>query len=131
MLADEFLDLYKEPLKKLSFDKVKLIKSLKNENNRNYYEFYGLFSLDIPNYFIHIEELQKNKNEILNYFKKLKDNYSVNFKKKYTKKVFNNGKLDNNWCFEYVFDFKPQNIIDYDFFSKDRMSIIIRGFGQF
>jgi len=129
MTLNDFLYVYKYPLSKLKLTGVKLLKDDTNDNGRDYYHFNGLFECQLPAPFLEIKD--DNKDKILKELNELKDEFSIEHKKKFTKKVFQDGKM-SKWTFVYTFDFAPNNIVMYDM-DKDKeiLTLQVLGYGQF
>ena len=133
MKVEEFLEIYKHPMSKLTFKGVKLIKADKNGVGRLYYHFIGKFELTALQQMVILENPNENKDVVLKALKTLtEDDVSLIYRKKFTRKV-KYGKNDNRkWKFDYVFDFNPFNIVDYNIDKeKELMELQVLGYGMF
>ena len=131
MNVNEFLEIYKHPMSKLMFKKVKFVRSEKTFTGRLYYHFIGLFEFVLPPTFSLVDNFNENKDELLSEIKKIDDDFSLVYRKKFTRKVKSNDK-NKKWKFEYMFDFNPKNIVDYEIDENDnKMKLQVIGYGIF
>ena len=127
----DFLTIYKSPFHKLVFDKVKLIRIDKPSFGSPYYHFIGRFRFSCNATILNNPQVLENKQSIVKGLHNVDDDFSVEFRKKFTRKVKNKGKL-NKWCFNYVFDFHPKNIVDFDIdVENNKLILEVSGYGLF
>lgn len=120
-MTKHFLKIYDYPFYKLKLLFVKNMGFVEN-SGKNYYNLHGKFKFKPPA-FILDEDLIANRIEILNGLLKAVE-ISKLFRKKYTKKII--GESTTN--FNFMFDLKPTNIIDFD--VEDEFIILtVKGFG--
>lgn len=127
MELKDFLQIYKNPLKRLEFSKVKLVETKRTETNKEYFVFFGVFKFDIPKCFENKKPICSE--EFINQLHELSEDFSVSYEKTFTRKI-KSGKETDRQEFNFVFDFKPQNIQNFCF-SEDKMFLVIKGYGQF
>lgn len=125
----DFLTIYKHPFHKLVFDKVRMIRIDKPMVGSPYYHFIGRFRMKCNAEILSNPEVLSNRQSIIKGLASVDDNFSVEFRRKFTRKLKKN-KDCNKWCFNYVFDFHPKNIVDFDI-SNGNLIIEVRGYGQF
>ena len=133
MKVEDFLEIYKHPMSRLVFKKVKLIKSDKNGTGRLYYHFIGQFEFVAIDSILSLSDPNADKDIVLKGLKALgDDNVSFVFRKKFTRKVKYKKSEEKKWKFEYIFDFKPFNVVDYNVDKKSkRMQLQVTGYGLF
>ena len=133
MKTEDFLEIYKHSMAKLLFKRVKLTKSDKNGTGRLYYHFIGEFEFVPPESILSMKDPNANKDSVLKGLKAIdKDDLSLIYRKKFTRKITYKKTKKIKWKFDYIFDFKPFNIVDYNVDKKTgRMIIEVMGYGMF
>lgn len=127
----DFISIYKSPFHKIVFDKVKLVKIDKSKAGNIYYHFIGKFRFIPCKKIFNNEDVLQNKNEILKGLKSIEDDFGMEFRKKFTKKMTKNGET-HKWAFNFIFDFHPKNIVDFNIDCKnEKMEIMVYGYGIF
>jgi len=126
-----FLKLYTKPLSKLHLKGVHFLKKDENDQGKKYYHFIGLFELKLPVEFQNEKNPNKNKEKVLKDLKDKLDYSSFIYRKKYNRKIKKNGETAN-WDFNYIFDFTPTNIVDYNIIENDdKLELQVIGYGKF
>jgi len=124
-----FLEIFKVPMHKLQFISVKLLKKDQTLREKEYFHFIGKFEFVPPDPILNSPD--DNKESVLNALKTHIDDGSFVFRKKYTRKI-KKGDENNKWVFNYVFDFNPANIMDYELDKENKkMYLYVVGYGTF
>lgn len=127
----DFLSIYKHPFHKIVFDKVKVVKMDMSKSGNPYYHFIGKFRFKPCSSILTNTQFNNNKDSILKGLKSIDDTFGMEFRKKMTKKIKKNDKLIK-WAFNYVFDFHPKNIVDFNVdYNNGQIELQVYGYGTF
>ena len=127
----DFLSIYKSPFHKIAFDKVKFVKIDMSKFGGSYYHFIGKFRFKPCQSVLQNKDLMENKDSILKGLKNIDDTFGMEFRKKFTKKIRKNKKMVK-WAFNFVFDFHPKNIVDFNIdYKNETIELQVYGYGNF
>lgn len=127
----DFLAIYKSPFHKIIFDKVKMVKMDRSDFGGPYYHFIGKFRFKPCASILENKNYLNDKDSILKGLKAIDDTFGMEFRKKLTKRIKKNGEL-TKWTFNFIFDFHPKNIVDFDIdYENQQIELKVYGYGNF
>lgn len=125
---EDFLQIFKSGFHKLTLRKVVKIGESKDEYDRKYDNYLGLFEF-VPPEQVWMDEAPIDYGFLNDLLKKFDEELSNVIVRQYTRKIIKNDELLKKTVTKYVFDIVPKNIVLFRFNRKRKtMRLVVKGY---
>ncbi len=128
MKRDEFLQIFTTGFHKLSLKKVVKYGSGKTEIGKPYDDLLGLFEFEPPAC-VWNDPAPIDYDFLKQVASEFNEELSNCIVRKFTRKIFREGKLSTKKVVRYIFDIIPKNVVEFRFDTeRKKMRLVVKGF---